>query len=112
MFNTNLANILSSKYLKVPIELDGDDLIVHKEFEQHGIVQPKGKCSVSITQVKDSVALGHTGINITAGRRAPAFAYSTKLSDEDSEAFMKDIIDMFYAMNDDIFLATTKIISK
>ena len=112
LFNTNLANILSSKYLKVPIELDGDDLIVHKEFEQHGIVQPKGKCSVSITQVKDSAALGHTGINITAGRRAPAFAYSTKLSDEDSEAFMKDIIDMFYAMNDDIFLATTKIISK
>ena len=92
--------------------MDGDDVIVHKEHEQHGIVQPKGKCSVSITHTKSRVALGHTGINIKAGRRAPAFAYSTNLSDESATQFMKDVIDMFYGLNDDIFIATTKIISK
>lgn len=110
LLNTQIANILSMKYLKAPIELDGDDLIVHKEHTQGGVTQVKGKCSVSITYSKNNVALGHTGINITAGKKAPAFAFSTNLSDQDAENFMKDVIDLFYRMNDDIFLATTKVI--
>lgn len=112
LFNTNMANILSTKYLKKPIEVDGDDLIVHAEHEQHGIIQPKGKCSVSITHVRDGAALGHTGINIKAGRNAPSFAYSTNLDDTQARDFMNDIVQMFYEMNDDMFVATTKIISK
>jgi len=111
LFNTQLANILH-KYIQAPIEMNGDDIIVHKEHEQHGIVQPKGKCSVSITHVKSGAALGHTGINIKAGRRAPAHAYSTNLNDQQAEQFMREVIDMFYGLNDDIFIATTKIISK
>ena len=34
------------------------------------------------------------------------------LTDEQVKQFQDTIIDMFYAMNDDMFLATTKIISK
>jgi len=111
LFNTQIANILSFKYIKVPIEVDGDDLIVHKEHTQGGVTQMKGKCSVSITYSKNNVALGHTGINITAGKKAPAFAYSTNLNDAEAEAFMKDVIELFYKMNEDIFIATTKVIS-
>ena len=111
LFNTQIANILSSKYLKAPIEVDGDDLIVHKEHCQGGVTQMKGKCSVSITYSKNNVALGHTGINIDAGKKAPAFAFSTNLGKEEAEAFMKDIISVFYQMSEDIFLATTKVIS-
>lgn len=111
LFNTSLANVLQS-YIDKPIEVDGDDLIVHAEHDQGGIIQPKGKCSVSITHVKDDAALGHTGINIKAGKDAPSFAYSTNLSDEEADSFMKDVTQLFYTMNDDIFVATTKIISK
>lgn len=111
LFNSQIANILSFKYIKAPIEVDGDDLIVHKEHAQGGVTQMKGKCSVSITYSKNNVALGHTGINITAGKKAPAFAYSTNLGDSEAEAFMKDIIELFYKMNEDIFIATTKVIS-
>lgn len=110
LFNAQMANILSAKYIKAPIEVDGDDLIVHKEFTQGGVTQVKGKCSVSITYSKNNVALGHTGINITAGKKAPAFAYSTGLSESEANMFMQEIIDMFYAMNDDMFIATTKVI--
>lgn len=111
LFNTQIASILSSKYLKKPIEVDGDDLMVHDEFEgSDGSLQKIGKCSVSITYSKDSIALGHTGINIDAGRQAPNFAYSTKLTDEQAEQFMKDVIETFYNMSDDIFIATTKVI--
>ena len=109
LLNTQIANILSSKYLQAPIEVDGDDLIVHKEHNQGGVTQVKGKCSVSITYTKSGVALGHTGINITAGKQAPAFAYSTNLTDEQATEFMQDVISLFYAMNDDIFIATCKL---
>ena len=113
LFNSQMASILSKQYLdNAPIEVDGDDLIVHKEHDQHGIVQQKGKCSVSITHMKDGAALGHTAINITAGKKAPGFAYSTNLNDDQANGFMRDVIDMFYATTDDVFIATTKIISK
>lgn len=111
LFNTSLANILQPM-IQAPIEVDGDDLIVHKEFTRGGIVQPKGKCSVSITYTKDGAALGHTGINVRAGDRAPAFAYSTNLTDEQIKTFQDTVVEMFYAMNDDMFIATTKIITK
>ncbi len=110
LLNTQIANILSFKYLQAPIEVDGDDLIVHREHTQGGVTQPKGKCSVSITYSKNNVALGHTGINIVAGEKAPAFAYSTNLTDEQADEFMKIVIALFYKMNEDLFLATTKVI--
>lgn len=111
LLNTQIANILSTQYLKAPIEMKGDDLIVHKEHTQGGVAQPTGKCSVSITYTKNNVALGHTGINIAAGKKAPAFAYSTNLTDEQANIFMAEIINLFYNLNDDIFIATTKVIS-
>lgn len=111
LFNTQIANTLGIKYIQAPIEVDGDDLLVHKEHTQGGVTQTKGKCSVSITYSKNNVALGHTGINIVAGKKAPAFAFSTNLTDDQANQFMKDIIDIFYSMNEDIFLATTKVIS-
>lgn len=111
LFNTQIANIVSGM-VKKPIEVDGDDLLVHDNFEgSDGSQQNIGKCSVSITVSKNNVALGHTGININAGRKAPNFAYSTKLTDAQVDQFMKAVIDMFYALNDDIFIATTKVIA-
>lgn len=111
LFNTQIAGILSNRYLKKPIEVDGDDFMVHDSFEgSDGVLQKVGKCSVSITYSKDNVTLGHTGININAGRKAPPFAYSTKLTDEQAQQFMKDVVQLFYELNDDIFIATTKVI--
>jgi hypothetical protein len=110
LLNTQIAQILSAKYLKKPIEVDGDDLMVHDNFVgSDGSEQNKGKCSVSITYSNDGITLGHTGINIQAGRKAPSFAYSTNLSNEQAEAFMNDVINLFYALVDDVFLATSKV---
>ena len=109
LLNTQIASILSGLTNK-PIEVDGDDLMVHDEFEGNdGKLQAVGKCSVSITYSKDNVAIGHTGININAGSKAPAFAYSTKLNEEQTQEFITRVIDTFYGMVDDIFIATTKI---
>jgi len=109
LFNTSIANVLHT-HIKKPIEMKGDDLIVHSEHNQGGIVQQKGKASVSITYSKDNVAIGHTGININAGKKAPAFAYSTNLTAEQAELFQKQIHQVFYSMVDNIFVATSKVI--
>ena len=110
LFNTAIANILSG-ILKKGIIVDGDDLLVQDEFV--GIddkIRKSGKVSVSITYSKDNVAIGHTGINIVAGDKAPPFAYSSNLSDKQADAFVKSIIDYFNSEMLDQFIATTKII--
>lgn len=109
LYNTNIANILHN-IIKKPIVMKGDDIMVHAEHNQGGIVQTKGKASVSITYSKDNVAIGHTGINITAGKRAPAFAYSTNLTPEQVQQFQTEAINMYYSMVDNIFVATSKVI--
>lgn len=110
-FNTLVANILSSKdYLDCPIEMRGDDIIVLKEHDQGGIIQPHGKCSVSIACMNQGVGMSHLGINVSAGDKAPAHAFSTNLSDQQVDNFMNEVIDMFHETNKDIFTATTKLI--
>ena len=110
LFASVAGNILASKYLKCDVEIDGDDIIVHKEHEQGGIIQQKGKASVSIAKECNGAVLIHLGINLEAGKKAPAFAYSTKLSDEEAEAFMRDCIEAFYGMSQSVFTATCKIV--
>lgn len=109
LFNTTIANILH-QLIQKPIVMKGDDIMVHAEHNQGGILQNKGKASVSITYSKDNVAIGHTGVNLVAGKKAPAFAYSTNLSPEDALKFQNAVIEQFYMMVDNIFIATTKVI--
>ena len=109
LFNTAVANILSN-YIKKGIIVDGDDLMVQDEFiGNDDKIRTEGKVSVSITYSKENVALGHTGINIKAGAKAPPFAYSSNLNDEQVEKFMTSVVEYFNAEVLDQFIATTKI---
>ncbi len=110
LFNTAIANILS-RYIEKGIRINGDDLMVHDQFvDKDKKIRESGKVSVSITYSKDNVALGHTGINITAGEKAPAFAYSSNLTDDQVDDLMAGVIDYFNAEVQDQFIATTKIL--
>ena len=110
LFNTAIANILSSMISK-PISVDGDDLMVQDKFiGSDDKVRDEGKVSVSITYSKENVTLGHTGINVIAGSKAPGFAYSSSLSEEQVESFMVAVINYFNAEVADQFVATTKIL--
>jgi hypothetical protein len=111
LYNTQLAEILSKKYLNCRIEMKGDDIMVHKSFAQRGVEQPYGKASVSIVYIKQGVALGHTGINVVAGDRAPVFAYSTNLADNQCLDFMRDGAEKFSELTHSLFVAGTKVVS-
>lgn len=111
LFNATVANILAM-IIKKPLEMKGDDIMVHDTFiggsdkKQYEV----GKVSVSITYSKDSVAIGHTGININAGNKAPGFAYSSKLTDEQANTLMQTSINYFNDEIRDMQIATTKVI--
>jgi hypothetical protein len=104
LYNAQLGSLLCTKYLQQEGYVDGDDIMV-KEGEEFK------KASVSIATNVNGAVLIHVGININAGDKAPSFAYSTHLTDEASNAFMLDGIQMFQAMVQDIFCATTKTIA-
>lgn len=108
LFVTSVANILH-KYTGLPIEVDGDDIKINKEFTgKNSIIIPQGKASVSICHEVNGASLGHLGINIKAGNKAPVFAYSTEMNDEVLMAFVRDVIQMFYETLDDLFVAHVK----
>ena len=110
LLNMRIGGVLSQA-LDKPVNMDGDDIMVQDSFVGNDDkVREEGKVSVSITYSKDNVALGHTGINITAGSKAPGFAYSSKLTDEYVDQFMEAIINIFNDEVRDEWIATTKII--
>ncbi len=107
LFNSRIAELLSQEnYLNQPVVINGDDIYVKSPNKK------LSKASVSITHVKDHAALGHTGINIDAGSQAPEIAFSTRLTEKQIGSFAEDVIELFYKMNQDIFIATTKILVK
>jgi len=110
LFNTEIAKFLS-KRIKVPTVMDGDDIMVQQSFVgSDGYEHELGKVSVSITYSLENVAVGHTAINIDAGDKAPGFAYSSYLTDEEAQSFMTEVIEYFNTEVKDQFVATTKII--
>tara|TARA_R100000027_G_scaffold67586_1_gene67014 strand:+ start:806 stop:1387 length:582 start_codon:yes stop_codon:yes gene_type:complete len=110
LFNTTIASMIGQAINK-SISMNGDDIMVNdtfigsddKKYEQ-------GKVSVSITYSKDNVALGHTGINIKAGKKAPGFAYSSSLTDAQVNQVMDAVVTAFNLEVKDQWIATTKII--
>ena len=91
--------------------MKGDDLMVHDTFIGSDRTERKvGKVSVSITYSKDNVAIGHTGINIKAGNKAPGFAYSTNLNEDEMQVFIEHVVNYFNTEIKDIQIATTKVI--
>jgi len=110
LFNTTIASMIGQAINK-GISMNGDDIMVNdtfigsddKKYEQ-------GKVSVSITYSKDNVALGHTGINIKAGKKAPGFAYSSSLTDQQVNQVMDAVVTAFNLEVKDQWIATTKII--
>lgn len=103
LLNAQVGSLLCERYLQAEGYVDGDDIMV-KFGEEHK------KASVSIAAEKNGAVLIHLGININAGERAPDFAYSTELDEDQARNFMTDVEGIFYSILSDVFVATTKIL--
>jgi len=107
LFNTLLSDIFY-EYISHFGKMKGDDIMVKVPIDPYNF--DNKKASVSITYSKNNTAIGHTGINVKAGDKAPTFAYSSNLTDEECVSFMHEVIKMFNDTVADIFVATTKVI--
>ena len=108
--NTNISNMISN-LIKKETFMRGDDIMVRDNFVGSDEKQKQeGKVSVSITYSKDNIAIGHTGINIKAGQRAPGFAYSSNLTAVEAKILMESVCEFFNEEVKDINIATTKVI--
>ena len=106
LFVQEIADVLRSGcFGNFDVEVHGDDLMLRRSPDDDF-----GKLSVSITKVTENVALGHLGINIKAGSRAPSFAFSLNLNEEQISLFSTRTRQIFYDILQDCFIATTKVI--
>jgi hypothetical protein len=104
LFNAQLGTLLcSEKFCNTEGFVDGDDIMIHdgSEFK---------KASVSIAAEKNGAVLIHVGINIKAGDKAPNFAYSTNLNEEQINLLQAEAVNMFYRLTQDIFVASSKVV--
>ena len=111
LFVQEIANLFRSDIFGLfDVEIRGDDLMLRKRGMGENGKEEWGKASVSITKVTDNVALGHLGLNISAGPKAPSFAFSLFLTDHQVESLTQLIQNIFYDVLKDCFIATTKVI--
>jgi hypothetical protein len=108
LFNSCIATILASEFLKCDIEVDGADIIMHKEVESEGIIRKYGNISINDANEVDGAVLLFTGIHINAGQNAPITASSTHLTDDQATILMRKGIELFYSSMQEIFVETTK----
>lgn len=109
LYNTMLGDLIAD-ICKIPVEIEGDDIFVRKEFSAGGVIIARGKASVSIVTERQGAIVGHTGINIVAGDKAPSFAYSTNMTPEQALDFQRKAIEVFYQTVNSVFIATSKVI--
>jgi hypothetical protein len=108
LLSSTIGNILSNeKYLNAKVEIDRERIIIHKEHTQSGVIQLYGQGSIHDLNIINGTCVGYLGLYIKAGNKAPAFAFSTNLTKEISNYFMKDCIGEFYGMMQSIFLVTS-----
>jgi len=106
LFAQSVGNLIGSGVFgKYQVDVRGDDIMIKLPG-----MEEYGKASVSITKVTDGVALGHLGLNIKAGPKAPSFAFSLFLNDNDVALLANKIRDLFEDILKDCFIATTKVI--
>ncbi len=105
LFSNLVGNIISRMDIFHYLGVNGDDIMVKQSLM--GVQQ---KLSVSITKCENGTAYGHLGLNNNAGIKAPAFAGSMGLSDDNVDKLMGYIEGSFYYTLKDLNLAARKVI--
>jgi len=106
LYVTHVSNLLG-RILGTTFIVSGDDILIRNQPDENAYK----KASVSISTQKNGAVLGHLGINIAAGDKAPAFAFSTNLTDDQLLNFVQEAEMIFYHLTRSISIATTKTVS-
>ena len=101
---SSIANVLSQEYLKMPLSVNMDMILVNKEFKRKGIIQQQGILNISRFRIVNSACLGHIAICNKSGEKSPIYTYEMGLTEEKIQHLSQTLVDMFYRTTDAIFL--------
>ena len=108
LFVTNVANLLAVKYLKEPIEIQNNDVIIKKEHTNGGITQVDGVASLNLIRNINGAILIYMGLYNIAGEKSHPRSYSLNFELEKCSKFMDDVNANFYHLANGVFLQTAK----
>lgn len=101
---SSIANVLSQEFLKMPLSVNMDTIIINKEFKRKGIIQQQGILNISRFRIVSSACLGHIALCNKAGEKSAIYTYEMGLNEDDLEKLSKTFVDMYYRTTDAVFL--------
>ena len=104
---SSIANTLSQEFLKIPLSVNMDNMIVNQEYKRKGIIQSQGILNIARYRIDSSCGLGHIALCNQAGENAPAYTYEMNLNSDQLTRLSQTMVDMFYKITDAIFLKST-----
>ena len=110
LFNSIVANILSNeKYLNCNIQVDGERLIVNKEYKFNGIIMQQGEVSINNISYKNDSIIGYLGLYNEQNNLLNAIYYQMNLNNDQIIRLQKDIISEFYGLLQSINISCSKV---
>lgn len=104
---SSIANVLSQEFLKIPLSVNMDNIIVNREYKRKGLIQTQGVLNIARYRIVSGCGLGHIAICNKAGDAAPAYTYEMNLSEDQIKKLSQVVVDMFYKITDSVFLKST-----
>jgi len=104
---SSLANVLSQEFLKMPLSVNMDNIIVNREYKRKGLIQTQGVLNVARYRIVSGCGMGHIAICNKAGEDAPAYTYEMGLPEDQIKKLSQIVVDMFYKLTDSVFLKST-----
>lgn len=110
LFLLNVAQILTTNYLKAPISISQNQLVVEKEHQQGGIAQKNGIASVNLYSHVNGAFLIYLGLYNKTGESSPTRSYPMGLNAETTKNLMEEVNQSFYFLRNDIFINTCHVV--
>jgi len=104
---SSIANVLSQEFLKIPLSVNMDNIIVNREYKRKGLIQTQGVLNIARYRIVNGCGLGHIAICNKAGNDAPAYTYEMNLPEDQVKKMSQIVVDMFYKLTDSVFLKST-----
>ena len=107
LYHASLGDIIAN-IEQAPVEIFEDAIIINKEFTQNGIQHLRGRVNLATIRLISGGVVGHVGIVLETGDKAPAPLYAMQFDNNGINTFVKEAEDRFHQLVKSIYIATEK----
>lgn len=110
LFISNVGQILSTEFLKCPVQITQNTLVAEKEHTNGGVVQKNGILSVNYYSSLNGAFMIYLGLYNQVGESSNVRAFAMNLQSDDTKKLMEQVNQSFYFLSNDVFLSTCHVI--